>query len=446
MAFTKMEGRDEMTKTSISLQDLRRKIYRKAKAEKRHRFWGMFVHVVKPETLQEAYRRAKKNNGAPGIDGVTFAHIEAHGRDAYLADLREALLGESYRPLRNRSTYIPKETGGQRKLSIPALRDRVIQGAVALILEPVFEADFQDGSYGYRPKRTAHEAVHRVAEAIVERKTRVIDLDLENYFGTVRHDVLLGKIAERIDDPQLMKLLRQILKASGRRGVPQGGPLSPLLSNIYLNEVDSMLEKAKRATRNGPYTYIEYARFADDLVVLVDEYRRWDWLLAGARRRLGEELDKLGVAINEEKTRVVDLRRGEHFRFLGFEFREAITRAGKKGVMYVPTMRARTKLLRKLKDIFRRSRSQPIRGIIDRINPIVRGWVNYFRIGTASRRFGYIRDWVEKKIRRHLMSARKRKGFGWNRWSRRWLYDTLGLFDDYRVRYYQPASKVGPAG
>ena len=296
------------------------------------------------------------------------------------------------------------------------------------------------------PKRTAHEAVHRVAEAIVKRKTRVIDLDLENYFGTVRHDVLLGKIAERIDDPQLMKLLRKILKASGQRGVPQGGPLSPLLSNIYLNQIDKMLETAKTVTRNRPYTYMEYARFADDLVVLVDEYRRWDWLLVGAQKRLNEELGKLGVKVNEEKTRVVDLRKGEHFHFLGFEFREATTRAGKRGVMYVPIMQARTKLLRKLKTVFRRFRSQPIKRIIDLINPIVRGWVNYFRIGTASRRFGYIRDWIEKKVRRHLMGARNRKGFGWNRWSRRWLYDALGLYDDYRVQRFQPALKVGPAG
>ena len=134
-----------MTKASISLQDLRRKIYQKAKAEKHHRFWGMLVHVVKPETLQEAYRRARQNNGAPGIDGVTFAQIEAQGREAHLATLREALQDGTYRPLRNRSTYIPKETGGQRKLSIPAIQDRVVQGALALILEPVFEADFQDG-------------------------------------------------------------------------------------------------------------------------------------------------------------------------------------------------------------------------------------------------------------------------------------------------------------
>ena len=435
-----------MTKASISLQDLRRKIYRKAKAETGHRFWGMWVHVVKPETLQEAYRRAKQNNGAPGIDGVTFAHIETHGRDAYLAALREALLEHSYRPLRNRSTFIPKESGGQRELSIPAIRDRVVQGAVALILEPVFEADFQDGSFGYRPKRTAHEAVHRVAEAIVRRKTKVIDLDLENYFGTVRHDVLLGKIAERIDDTQLMKLLRKILKASGRRGVPQGGPLSPLLSNIYLNELDKMLEKAKTVTRNGRYTYLEYARFADDLVVLVDEYRRWDWLLVGAQKRLNEELGKLGVKVNEEKTRVVDLRKGESFRFLGFEFRETTTRTGKRGAMYVPLLQARTKLLRKLKAIFRRFRSQPIKRVIDLINPIVRGWVQYFRIGTASRRFGYIRHWIEKKVRRHLMSARQRTGFGWNRWSSRWLYDTLGLYDDYRIQRFRPALKVGPAG
>jgi len=243
-----------------------------------------------------------------------------------------------------------------------------------------------------------------------------------------------------------MKRLRQILKASGRRGVPQGGPLSPLLSNIYLNEVDRMLEQAKTATRNGPYAYMEYARFADDLVILVDEYRRWDWLLAGVRKRLDEELDKLGVTINQEKTRVVDLREGAPFRFLGFEFREANSRANKRGVLYIPTLQARTKLLRKLKGIFRRFRSQPIQQVIDRINPILRGWVNYFRIGTASRRFGYIRDWVEKKIRRHLMSARKRKGFGWKRWSRQWLYEALGLFSDYKVRRYQPTLKAAPAG
>lgn len=439
-----MGGMDEMTKAFTNMQDLRRKIYRKAKAEIQHRFWGMYVHVVKLETLQEAYRRAKSNKGAPGIDGVTFEQIEVEGREEFLGELREELANDTYRPLRNRTQYIPKDKG-RRKLSIPAIRDRVVQGALALILEPVFEADFQDGSFGYRPKRTAHEAVHRVAEAIVKRKTRVIDLDLRNYFGNVRHDLLLRKIAARINDKRIMRLLKLILKASGKRGVPQGGPLSPLLSNVYLNEVDKMLERAKEVTRNGKYTYIEYVRFADDLVVLVDEFKRWDWLLQAALKRLKEELQKLDVPINEEKTRVVDVGRGESFSFLGFQFREGRTRNSKRGVMYAPTMRARSKLLRKLKDIFRRFQSQPVDRVVALINPILRGWVNYFRVGTSSKRFGYVRDWVEKKIRRHLMRARRRRGFGWNIWSREWLYAALGLYADYYVRRYRPQSKVSPA-
>src|SRR5262245_57154405 len=159
-----------------------------------------------------------------------------------------------------------------RVLSIPAIRDRVVQGAFKLILEPIFEADFQPGSFGYRPKKTAHEAVDRVAQAIVRHKTRVIDFDLRNYFDNVRHDRLLAEVAKRVDDDDVMHLLKIMLKANGRCGVPQGGVVSPLLSNIYLNEVDRMLERAKEATRYGEYTGIEYARFADDLVILIDAH------------------------------------------------------------------------------------------------------------------------------------------------------------------------------
>src|SRR5215471_16276938 len=175
-----MEGRGEMTKAPISLQDLRRRIYRKAKAEPAWRFWGLYVHVCKQETLQEAYRVAKQNNGAPGSDGVTFAAIEARGTETFLQELRDELLAHTYRPQRLRRVEIPKAGGkGVRVLSIPTIRDRVIQGALKLILEPIFEADFKPGSYGYRPKRSAHDAVLRVAEAIVKHKTRVVDVDLQ---------------------------------------------------------------------------------------------------------------------------------------------------------------------------------------------------------------------------------------------------------------------------
>ena len=176
-----------MIKTSINLQDLRRKIYIKAKTEKTWRFWGLFVHVTKLETLREAYKLAKRNNGAAGIDDVTFEDIESQGVDQFLEQLRNELTQGSYRPMRNRKHLIPKGEGKFRTLGIPSIRDRVVQGAVKLILEPIFEADFQAGSYGYRPKRTAHKAVNRVAEAIVKRKTRVIDVDLKSYFRSEEH-------------------------------------------------------------------------------------------------------------------------------------------------------------------------------------------------------------------------------------------------------------------
>src|SRR5579863_2507070 len=260
-----MGGRGEMTKAPNNLQDLRRKIYVKAKAEPSWRFWGLYVHVCKMETLREAYKMAKANDGAPGIDGVTFETIETGGVESLLKQIQEELVWGTYRPLRNRRREIPKEGDKKvRTLSIPAIRDRVVQGALKLILEPIFEADFQPGSYGYRPKRTAHAAVKHVAEEIVKCKTRVIKIDLRAYFDNVRHHLLLEKVSRRINDANIMRLLRMILKASGKRGVPQGAVISPLLSNLYLNEVDRMLERAKEVSRNGKYTYVEYARFADD--------------------------------------------------------------------------------------------------------------------------------------------------------------------------------------
>jgi RNA-directed DNA polymerase len=424
-----------MIKASIDLQDLRRRLYVKAKAETSWRFWGLYVHVCKMETLHEAYALAEENDGAPGVDGVTFEAIEAHGVEVFLEQIRDELVGRTYKPLPARRQEIPKGGGKVRVLSIPAIRDRVVQGALKLILEPIFEADFQPGSFGYRPKKTAHEAINRVAKAILQRKTRVIDLDLKSYFDNVRHDRLLAKVAKRIDDDDVMHLLKIMLKANGRCGVPQGGVVSPLLSNIYLNEVDRMLERAKEVTRNGKYTYIEYARFADDLVILIDAHPRQDWLLPAVEKRLREELATLQVEINEEKSRTVDLSRSESFGFLGFDFRRVRSRRGLWRPSYTPKLKKRTALLRTLKDIFRRHLSQPVGRLIKLINPVLRGWVNYFAVGNSGECFSFIQDWVEKKVRRHMMRARKRKGFGWMRWSRQWLYETLKPFNGYRVRH-----------
>src|SRR6202163_331178 len=419
----KKEGKGGMTKTPISLQDLRRSLYVKAKAEPTWRFWGLYVHVCKMETLQEAYRMAKNNDGAPGIDGVTFEAIEESGRESFLKQIQDELVQHKYQPMRVRKKEIPKDGGTKiRVLSIPTIRDRVVQGALKLILEPIFEADFQSGSYGYRPKRTAQEAVARVTQAIVEEKTSIIDLDLKAYFDNVQHYLLLEKVARRVQDEAVMHLLKMIMKATGKQGVPQGGVISPLLSNLYLNEVDRMLEKAVNVTRRGKSTSIQYARFADDLVILIDAERRSDWLVKAVDKRLREELAKLRVPINEDKSRMVDLKTGESFTFLGFEYRRILSLRRKWRTHYASKLKKRTALFEKLREIFRQHVSWPVEKVIEKINPVLRGWVNYFRVGHSSICFGVVKRWVEEKVRRHLMRARGRQGFGWTRWSSEWLY------------------------
>jgi RNA-directed DNA polymerase len=432
-----------MRKAPSSLQDLRRSLYVKAKAEPPWRFWGLYVHVCKMETLREAYQMARSNDGAPGIDGLTFEAIEESGVKSFLEQIRAELVTYTYRPMRVRKKEIPKDSGKVRILSIPAIRDRVVQGALKLILEPIFEADFQTGSYGYRPNRTAHAAVARVAQAIVEEKTRIIDLDLKAYFDNVQHYLLLAKVARRVQDDAVMHLLKMILKATGKKGVPQGGVISPLLSNLYLNEVDRMLEKAVDTTRRGKSTSVQYARFADDMVILIDAERRNDWLVKAVNRRLREELAKLRVMINEDKSRMVDLKQGESFTFLGFEYRRILSLQRKWRPYYAPKLKKRTALFEKLREIFRQHVSWPVATVIEEINPILRGWVNYFRVGHSSRCFAMVKHWVEKKVRRHLVRAREGKGHGWTRWSSDWLYDRLGLFNDYRL-YRWSGTKVVP--
>src|SRR5258707_7425682 len=238
-----------MIKTPISLQDLRRRIYVKAKAEPTWRFWGLYVHICKMETLQEAYQMVKSNKGAPGIDGVTFEAIEESGVESFLKQIQDELVDNTYRPMPVRKKEIPKDGGTKvRVLSIPAIRDRVVQGALKHILEPIFDADFQSGSYGYRPKRSAHEAVDRVAQAIVQGLTRIIDLDLRAYFDNVQHSLLLEKVARRVQDTSGMRLLKMILKSTGAKGVSQGGGVSAKISKHSPHDVGCMVVKADGTT------------------------------------------------------------------------------------------------------------------------------------------------------------------------------------------------------
>jgi group II intron reverse transcriptase/maturase len=428
----------KMIKTSISLQELRRRIYFKSKEEKSHRFWGLYVHVCKYETLEEAYLQTKRNNGSTGIDNISFADIESMGREKYLKEIREELISGTYRPSRNRKQQIPKSNGKYRELGIPTIKDRIVQGALKLILEVIFEADFCEGSYGYRPKRTAHDALNKLSKAIVSGKRKIIDLDLSSYFDTVNHCILLNKISSRISDDKIMHLIKQILKASGKEGVPQGGVISPLFANLYLNDVDKMLEKAKEVTMaKGKYTEIEYVRFADDIAIAVSSHPSMNGLLEKIIMRLKEELGKLKVKINREKSKVVNLEKGKSIDFLGFTLRRIKNRNGKWGILTTPKISKRKELTDKIKTTVNKHRSTGVLILLIReINQILRGWVNYFRIGNSNRCFSYIRDYVEKKIRRFWMKQRGKKGYGWKRWSSSWLYDILGLYNDYKIRYY----------
>ena len=241
-----------------------------------------------------------------------------------------------------------------------------------------------------------------------------------------------------------MHLLKTMLKATGAKGVPQGGVISPLLSNLYLTEVDRMLERAMETTRNGKYTYVQYAGFADDVVILTDSHRRHDWLMKAVGKRLREELAKLQVEINEEKSRTVDLAKGDSFTFLGFEFRRILSRKGAWRPNYPPKLKKRTALLGKLREVFRRLASQPVGAGDRRDQPDPAGMGELLCGGTFEPVLFVCQRLGRKKIRRHLMRARKRKGFGWQRWSRPWLYGELGLVNAYRVR--RPGPKAQPAG
>jgi len=434
-----------MTKAPISLQELRRRIYRKAKSDKTHRFWGLHVHITKMETLEEAYRIAKENGGAPGIDGQSFRTIELAGRAGFLAAVREDLVTGRYQPMPNRKVEIPKSNGKVRTLQIPCIRDRVVQGALKLILEAVFEADFCPNSYGFRPKRSPHQALAQVRRSVMRRMSTVIDVDLSRYFDTIRHSVLLDKIAKRIQDPQVMHLVRQIIQVGGKIGVPQGGPFSPLAANIYLNEVDWFFDAIRRKTAEGDYEAVNYHRFADDIVITVSGHHTKRGWAERALQRLQEQFALIGVELNPEKTKLVNTLKGEAFGFLGFDLRRVPKQSGNGHfILMTPKKKARTAVKAKVRDIIAGGGATPMPVLVKQINATLAGWVNYFRVGNSSRAFSEVRDYVEMKVRT-LLTRRKRRrksSVGWRRWSNKYLYDVLGLYWDWKI---QPLPGAGEA-
>lgn len=356
----RVQGKGAMTKTPIILQELRQRIYQKAKSEPTHRFWELFTHITNMTTLQESYQHAKKNGGAAGIDGQSFADVEKEGVNSLLKSIQEELRTGTYQPQSNRKVDIPKANGKMRTLQIPTIRDRIVQGALKLILEAIFEADFCPNSYGFRPKRSPHQALSGVRRSVIRRMTTVIDVDLSRYFDTIRHSILLEKIAKRIQDPQVMHLIKQVIKAAGKIGVPQGGPFSPLASNIYLNEVDWAFDAIRRKTGEGSYEAVNYHRFADDIVITVSGHsskRGWAEL---ALKRLQEQLEPLGVELNMEKTRMVNVLKGETFAFLGFDFRRVLNRdRSRHFILMTPRKKALLAVKARIREMIRNGGATP---------------------------------------------------------------------------------------